>query len=284
MPDAATTAAAVEREGPVDAMVALHFGGYPAPVAEMAEAAGLPLTRVIEDAAHALGTSVGDQAVGTVSAATCFSFYATKNLPIGEGGMVTTADPAIAEHVRRARLHGMSRDAWKRYGPGGSWFYSVEEPGFKYNMTDVAAAIGLWQLRKQERFHRRRVEIVEAYSLAFSAEEALEPPVQRPHVEHAWHLYVVRLRPERLRINRDMLIETLKERGVGTSVHFIPLHLHPYWQAQQPGSLPNAEDAFSRCLSLPIYPDLSVDEQQHVIESVEQIVAAHRRRALAIAS
>src|SRR6476661_3472861 len=169
MPDAQTTAAAVRREGPVDAMVALHFAGFPAPVREMAEAAGLPMSRVIEDAAHALGTTLGDEKVGTISAATCFSFYATKNLPIGEGGMVTTADPEIEEHVRRARLHGMSRDAWKRYTPGSGWRYDIDVAGLKANMTDVQAAIGRAHLRHFPAWQERRAELAARYDEQLSS-------------------------------------------------------------------------------------------------------------------
>src|SRR6266540_5126913 len=157
--DAAACAAASRRVGGVDAMVVTHYAGFPAPVEELAEAAGLPLGRVVEDAAHALGTLVGTRPVGTVSAATCFSFYATKNLPIGEGGMVTTDDPAIADHVRRARLHGMSRDAWKRYLPGSTWRYDVGVAGLKANMTDLQAAIGRAQLRRFAGWQDRRAQL-----------------------------------------------------------------------------------------------------------------------------
>src|SRR6266498_2073832 len=156
MPGLAETAAAAERAGGVDAMLVLHFAGAPAPVAALAAAAGLPIDRVVEDAAHALGTTVGDAEVGTISRATCFSFYATKNLPIGEGGMITTADPDLAASVRRARLHGMSADAWQRYLPGGSWRYTVDEAGLKANPTDLQAAIGRAQLRHLAGWQRRR--------------------------------------------------------------------------------------------------------------------------------
>jgi len=177
-------------------------------------------------------------------------------------------------------LHGMSRDAWKRYDQGGSWRYEVVRPGFKYNMTDVQAAIGLWQLRKQERFHRRRVEIVEAYTLAFGAEEALEPPVQRAHVEHAWHLYVLRIRPELLRIDRDRFIDELTARNIGTSVHFIPIHLHPYYRERYdyvPNDFPVAASNFERLLSLPLHPGLTDQDVADVIEAVLDVVHTYRR-------
>jgi dTDP-4-amino-4,6-dideoxygalactose transaminase len=177
-------------------------------------------------------------------------------------------------------LHGMSRDAWKRYDQGGSWRYEIVAPGFKYNMTDVASAIGLWQLRKQERFNRRRVEIVEAYTQAFGAEEALEPPVCRPYVEHAWHLYVLRIRPELLRIGRDKFIDELTARNIGTSVHFIPVHLHPFYRKKYgyvPNDLPVAVSNFERLLSLPLHPGLTDQDVSDVIEAVLDVVQNFRR-------
>ena len=181
-------------------MVVLHFAGAPAPVAELAAAAGLPLERVVEDAAHALGTWVGDRQVGTISAATCFSFYATKNLPIGEGGMLTTADPAVADCVRRARLHGMSRDAWMRYLPGASWRYAVEVDGLKANMTDVQAAIGRAHLRHLEPGRQRRGRARRPLRRAARRGPRRAPPGGRPaQGRHAWHLYVIRSARSRAR-------------------------------------------------------------------------------------
>src|SRR6266536_653258 len=176
--DASACAAAARRAGGVDAMVVTHYAGYPAPVAELAEAAGLPLQRVVEDAAHALGTEIGSRPVGTVSAATCFSFYATKNLPIGEGGMVTTDDQAIADHVRRTRLHGMSKDAWKRYLPGSAWRYSVEVAGLKANMTDLQAAIGRAQLRRFGGWQGRRDLLASRYDEGLAGIPGLRLPAR----------------------------------------------------------------------------------------------------------
>src|SRR5947199_1185127 len=171
-------------------MLVLHDGGYPAPLRELADAAGLPLDRVIEDAANALGTRVGDEQVGTISAATCFSFYATKNLPIGEGGMITTANPDLAERVRRGRLHGMSRDAWKRYLPGNGWRYSVDEPGLKANMTDVQAAIGRAQLPHLPAWQARREGLAARYDQELGDVEGIAPAARPARGRHAWHLYV----------------------------------------------------------------------------------------------
>jgi dTDP-4-amino-4,6-dideoxygalactose transaminase len=261
------------------ALLPVHYAGHPAErdaLAELACAHGLAL---IEDAAHALPAGFRGQPIGSGPNPVAFSFYATKNLTTAEGGMLTAA-PKFLERARILALHGMSRDAWKRYDQGGSWRYEVVAPGFKYNLTDVASAIGLWQLRKQERFHRRRLEIVEAYSRAFGAEAALEPPVQRAHVEHAWHLYVLRLRPQALRIGRDQFIDELTKRNIGTSVHFIPIHLHPYYSKKygyHAGDFPVAFSHFERLLSLPLHPGLTDQDVTDVIEAVLDVVQTYRR-------
>jgi dTDP-4-amino-4,6-dideoxygalactose transaminase len=259
MPSPESVAAAVCRSGAPSAAVMLHFAGYPAPVAQLAEAAGLPLGRVIEDAAHAIGTRVGERPVGAISAATCFSFYATKNLPIGEGGMVTTNDSDLADTVRRGRLHGMSRDAWKRYMPGNSWRYSVDELGLKANMTDVQAAIGLAQLPEVPRWQRRREELAARYDLLLSEVPGVVRPARPQSGRHAWHLYVIRITPE-FGMSRDDLIMRLAEAGIDCSVHFIPMHQQPYLRPLpdvHPRHFPVAEAAFQQYVSLPLYPDLT---------------------------
>jgi dTDP-4-amino-4,6-dideoxygalactose transaminase len=272
MPDAETTAAAARRAGGADAMVVLHFAGHPAPVDELAEAAGLPLTRVIEDAAHAFGTFVGDGPVGTLSAATCFSFYATKNLPIGEGGMVTTADPAIEEHVRRARLHGMSRDAWKRYTPGSGWRYEVEVGGLKANMTDVQAAIGRAQLRHFAGWQTRRAELADRYDERLAGIPGIRP-APRPATtgRHAWHVYVIRVEPA-YGLDRDALSAALADRGVGCSVHFIPTHHHPYYRRLLgDGEFPAADAVFPQILSLPLHQHLLDEDVDRVCTEIADL-------------
>jgi perosamine synthetase len=282
MPDAATTADATRRAGGVDAMVALHFAGYPAPVHEMTEAAGLPLERVVEDAAHALGTAVGEQPVGTVSAATCFSFYATKNLPIGEGGMVTTADPAIEEHVRRARLHGMSRDAWKRYTPGAGWRYEVDIAGLKANMTDVQAAIGRAHLRRFDAWQVRRAALADRYERRLSEVPGIRPAARPARGRHAWHIYVIRIEPS-FGLDRDALSAALAERGIGCSVHFIPTHHHSHYRrllgADSAAHLPVADAAFEQILSLPLHQHLDeLDVDRVCAEIADLHVPAKPRR------
>jgi perosamine synthetase len=277
MPDAETVARAVRASGPVDAMVVLHFAGAPAPIEEMAAAANLPLTRVIEDAAHALGTRVGDRWVGSISAATCFSFYATKNLPIGEGGMITTDDQDVADLARQIRIHGMTSDAWKRYLPGASWQYKVDVAGIKANMTDVQAAIGRGQLKHFAAWQERRSELSRAYDLRLSTINGLRMPAVPETGLHAWHLYVIRVEPE-FGVDRDTFIRLLSERGVDCSVHFIPLHHQPYFQRMLPNeanrNFPAADAAFREIVSLPFYPGLTADMVDRVCEEIDGIRTA----------
>jgi dTDP-4-amino-4,6-dideoxygalactose transaminase len=261
------------------ALLPVHYSGHPAELDALQELARAHHLTLIEDAAHALPASYRGRTIGSGSNPVAFSFYATKNLTTAEGGALT-AEPEFLDRARIMALHGMSRDAWKRYDQGGSWRYEVVAPGFKYNLTDVAAAIGLWQLRKQERFHRRRVEIVKAYTLAFGAEDALEAPVQRAHVGHAWHLYVLRIRPELLRIGRDQFIDELTKRNIGTSVHFIPVHTHPYYRKKYghaPADFPVAFGNFERLLSLPLHPGLTDQDVADVIDAVLDVVQTYRR-------
>lgn len=273
MPDRVTTLEAVRRAGGAEAMVALHFAGYPAPVEETADAAELPLDRVVEDAAHAMGTWVGDRHVGTMSAATCFSFYATKNLPIGEGGMITTEHDRVAHYVRRARLHGMSRDAWKRYLPGSGWRYEVEMAGLKANMTDIQAAIGRAQLQEFPRWQARRVEIIDRYDRRLSTVQGISTPVRPDRGRHAWHLYVVRV-TRAFGLGRDEFMAGMAERGVDCSVHFIPLHHQPYYRsllADDLGTFPNADSVFPQIVSLPLHPALSDRDVDRVCEEIADL-------------
>lgn len=257
----------------------VHYAGHPVDLSDLyaiAEERGLS---VVEDAAHALPAKYMGRYIGSSNNPVAFSFYATKNLTTAEGGMLT-GHPDFLERARIVSLHGMSRDAWRRYEKGAKWYYEVILPGFKYNMTDIQAALGLAQLRKLDQFQRRRREVVAAYNSAFRNIEALEIPVERQGVEHAWHLYVLRLRPEAMRIGRDQFIEELRVRNIGTSVHFIPIHLHPYYQRKygyQPGDLPVAYENYTRMISLPLHPGLSDHDVADVIEAVLDVVRSYRR-------
>ncbi len=261
------------------AIIPVHFAGHPVDLDPLCELARGRDLAVLEDAAHALPARYRGRRIGSGSNPTAFSFYATKNLTTGEGGMLT-GDPEFLERARVISLHGMSRDAWKRYDKGGTWRYDVLLPGFKYNMPDIQAAIGLWQLRKLDRFEARRRTVVAAYTEAFQDEPALEPPTARPDVEHAWHLYVLRLRPELLQIGRDQFIEELTRRNIGTSVHFIPIHLHPYYRDKygyRPDTFPVAYSNYLRMVSLPLNLRLSDADVGDVIDAVLDVVRRHRR-------
>jgi dTDP-4-amino-4,6-dideoxygalactose transaminase len=261
------------------AIVAVHFAGHPAPMDELLELADRHGIALVEDAAHALPAAYRGRRIGSIGKFTAFSFYATKNLTTGEGGMLTTDDSLLADRVRMRRLHGMSRDAWKRYSATGTWRYDVSYPGFKYNLTDVASAIGLVQLGRLPELQRRREEIARRYTEALEDVADLRLPGTRREVEHAWHLYVVRVRPQRLRINRDQLIEVLKERGIGTSVHFIPLHWHSYYQRSLGvgvQDLPVASEAAETMLSLPLFTRMSDDEVDHVAATLRDVLSENR--------
>jgi dTDP-4-amino-4,6-dideoxygalactose transaminase len=260
-------------------IIAVHFGGHPADLAALRELAGRHSLALIEDAAHALPAAFRGETIGAGAHLTAFSFYATKNLTTGEGGMLT-GDPALLERARTLSLHGLSREAWGRYRQGGAWFYEVVEPGFKYNMTDIQAALGLVQLRRLEAFQQRRRAVVAAYLDAFGSHPALEPPAARPDVEHAWHLFVLRLRGEALRIDRAGVIRELHARNIGTSVHFIPVHLHPYYRDRygyRPEDFPVALANYERALSLPLHPGLTDADVGSVVDAVLDVVEQHRR-------
>ena len=261
-------------------LLPVHFAGHPAPMDELLEIARRHRLTVIEDAAHALPASYHGRRVGTIGDITAFSFYATKNLTTGEGGMLTTADDALVERLRPRRLHGMSRDAWRRYSAEGSWRYDVSYPGFKYNMTDTAAAMGLVQLRRLPAMHARRQQLAALYTALLSDVPQLELPTVRAEVESAWHLYVVRLRPETVRIHRDALIELLKTDGVGAGVHFIPLHLHSYYRdafGYRPEDFPVASAVAETILSLPFFTLMSDDDVRYVANTLRRILHANER-------
>jgi UDP-4-amino-4,6-dideoxy-N-acetyl-beta-L-altrosamine transaminase len=262
------------------AIIPVHFGGHPCDMDRLLAIAKDRRIAVIEDAAHALPARYRGRTVGMLGEITCFSFYATKTITTGEGGMVTTENEAYAERMRLLSLHGLSKDAWNRYGAGGSWRYDILEAGYKYNLTDLQAALGLSQLRKCDAMWRRRAEIAAKYSRALASLEAFQAPCASPHVQHAWHLYVILVDDAALRIGRDQVIEELRQRGIGTSVHFIPLHLHSYYQKEwgyRRGDFPVAEQYFERCISLPIYPRMKDEDVDRVVESLADIATTFRR-------
>jgi dTDP-4-amino-4,6-dideoxygalactose transaminase len=257
----------------------VHIYGHPCdmdPLLDLAASRGL---FVLEDAAHALPARYKGRMIGTIGTATAFSFYATKNITTGEGGMLT-GDPDLISRARMWSLHGMSRDAFNRYSAEGAWFYEVVLPGFKCNMTDIQASLGLQQLTKLPQFQVRRREVVRRYHAAFRELPALQVPVERPEVESAWHIYPLRLNLEALSIDRNRFIVELKARNIGASVHFIPIHVHPYYRDKYglaPGDFPIAFANYQRLVSLPLHPRLSDGDVDDVIEAVSDVVAEHRR-------
>lgn len=261
------------------AVIPVHYAGHPAdldPLAGLAMAHNLVM---LEDAAHAFPAAYKGRTIGAGPNPVAFSFYATKNLTTAEGGMLT-GGPDLVERARVVGLHGMNRDAWKRYAKGGSWRYDILLPGFKYNMTDIAAALGIQQLKRIASFARRREQIAAQYSAAFAKDDALETPVCRAEVDHAWHLYVLRLREGTLSIGRDRFIDELSARNIGTSVHFIPVHLHPYYRdtyGYAADSFPVAYQNFERMLSLPLHPGLADADVSDVIDAVLDVATTFRR-------
>jgi dTDP-4-amino-4,6-dideoxygalactose transaminase len=262
------------------AILPVHIAGLPAnldAIHTIALKNGLP---VIEDAAHAFPTKYNGKMIGSVSKATCFSFYATKTITTGEGGMICTNDGDLAKRCRIMALHGVSKDAWKRYTTEGSWYYEIVAPGFKYNMTDVAAAMGIAQLRKAQKMLARRQEIARRYNEAFSSIPQLQVPHDNPEMQHAWYLYMLRLNLEQLRIDRAQFFIELKNRNIGSSVHFIPLHIHPYYRetcGYKPEDFPVAYREYSREISLPIYSKMNDQDISDVIAAVVNIVDTNAR-------
>jgi dTDP-4-amino-4,6-dideoxygalactose transaminase len=279
-PDFNVTADAIEAAlSPATRAIApVHFAGQPCDMEAITAVARRHQVPVVDDAAHAIGAELGGRKIGTLGAMTVFSFYATKNLTTGEGGMVTTDDPALADRVRRLSLHGMSRDAWKRYTNAGSWFYEVVEPGYKSNMSDVQAALGIHQLAKLDGFIARRAQIAGRYTAAFASLPQVSAPRLLPGRRHAWHLYVISLELDRLDTDRGGLIEDLRARNIGCSVHFIPVHRHPFYRdlGYKPAMFPQAEALYAGCISLPLYPGMSDDDVDDVIAAV---TAAIERRS-----
>jgi len=262
------------------AIMVVHFGGLMAEVEAIRELAAARGIALVEDAAHALPSSRAGRAAGSIGDAGALSFYATKTVTTGEGGMLVTDSDAIADRARVMRLHGISRDAWKRYTSSGSWYYEIEDAGFKYNLTDLAAAIGLVQLERaesmrvaRERVARRYIEKIRSCGLA----DAIELPVEAgPGEVHAWHLFPIRLR-EGGTARQAAVIERLRDEGIGTSVHFIPLHLHPYYRrtyGYAPDDLPVAAAEYLREISLPIYPDLADADVDRVVDALAAALQA----------
>ncbi len=261
------------------AAIPVHLYGHPCEMDYIVEIAEAHRMLVVEDAAHAVGAEWRGRRVGTLGQATAFSFYATKNLTTAEGGMITTDDDEYAKEMRIWTLHGISHDAWKRYSAEGSWYYEVVAPGFKYNLTDLQSALGLHQLARLEEMTQRRTELASRYTEGLGDLPQIELPACRSGVRHAWHLYPIRLRLNMLTIDRATFIEQLRAEGIGTSVHFIPLHRQPYYADRfgfEPSDFPVADAAYERLISLPLYTQMSERDIDDVIEAVRRVVQRNR--------
>ncbi len=261
----------------VKAIMPVHFAGQACEMDEILEIAKEYNVKVVEDAAHALPTTYKGKIIGSLSDITVYSFYVTKTIATGEGGMVTTENEDYVKRMKTMRLQGINRDVFDRYtSDKPSWFYEVVEPGYKYNMTDVAASLGIHQLKKARAFQERREWIANQYNEAFKDLPMRVPFVAHPEETHSWHLYVLQLDLSAITVDRDRFIELMAEESIGTSVHFIPLHLHPYWRDRynyQPEDFPIAFDVFNRAMSLPIYPKMTDLEVERVILAVKKVCA-----------
>lgn len=274
--DPAAAAAVLARESGIRAIVPVHFAGQACDldaIGALAQRHGIP---VVEDAAHALPTTWNGELVGRHGHATVFSFYATKTIATGEGGMIVSRDPALLARARTMRLHGINRDVFDRYrSTAPAWYYEVVAPGFKYNLPDTAAAMGIEQLRKAWRFQARRAAIAARYDAALAGLPVATPVVVRPTETHAWHLYVLQLDLDRLRVDRDRFIALMAEAGIGTSVHFIPLHRQPYWRDRYgftPADFPVADAFYRRAVSLPIYTRMTDADVDRVATTARRIL------------
>jgi Predicted pyridoxal phosphate-dependent enzyme apparently involved in regulation of cell wall biogenesis len=262
------------------AIIPVHVAGHPCEMDEIMEIAREHNLFVLEDGAHAVYTLYKGKMIGSIGDATAFSFYATKNLVTGEGGMVTTNNEDLYNKIRILSTHGMSRNAWNRYAQAGSWYYEVLAPGYKDNMSDIMAGLGMSQLNKLERMQGLRRDIADYYNVEFGKMPEIEIPVELDYARHAWHLYIIKLNLDMLSIDRGAFIEELKEENIGTSVHFIPLPMHPYYRdtyGYKPGDFPVAESVFERIISLPLYPKMSRQDASDVVNAVGRIIERFRK-------
>ena len=260
------------------AIMPVHFAGQPCEmdtINAFASEFGIP---VVEDAAHAFPASYKNQPIGSIGAVTCFSFYANKTITTGEGGMATTDDEELAIRMRQMSLHGLSRNAWNRFSDKGSWYYEIEAAGFKYNMADIAAAIGIGQLNRAEEFLVGRRRGAEQYRKAFADSPWVSMLDVGEELEHSWHLAIIKLNLDKISISRNEFIPKLNELGVGTSVHYTPLHLHPFYQREygyKPSDYPEATAVYDQIISLPLFADITVEEVDYVVKAVERIAQEH---------
>ena len=262
------------------AILPVHFAGRPCNMRIIKEVAQKHHLTIIEDAAHAIEATYHGQKIGTIGDLTVFSFYVTKNLVTGEGGMITTDNDTYAEKIQTYALHGMSRGAWKRYSDEGFKHYGIVYPGFKYNMMDIQASLGIHQLKRIENYYKRRKEIWQRYDEAFCNLPLDTPPPPEENTRHAYHLYTILLRLEELNTDRDTIQQALFEENIGTGIHFISLHLHPYYQKTfgfKKDDFPNAAYVSERTISLPFSSKLSDEDVDDVIKTVTKVLKKYKK-------
>ena len=256
------------------AVMPVHYAGHACEMDEIEAAAKKHGLGIVEDAAHAFPAKYRGRRIGESSNITCFSFYANKTITTGEGGMITTDDEALASRMRIMSLHGLDRGAWNRFSKNGKWFYEILEAGYKYNLSDVAAAIGIGQLHQAEKFCQDRTRLALAYVKAFENSPFVTTLEVQPHVDHSWHLFVIKIKPENLTIDRGQFIEQLNASGVSASVHYTPLHLHPLYRDRfgyTPQSMPTASKIYEVIISLPLFPGMSEEQFNYVVGHVNRI-------------
>ena len=262
------------------AIIPVHYGGQPCDMDEIQELANHHNLKVLEDAAHSLPAIYKGKKVGTISDVTCFSFYATKTLSTGEGGMICTNNEEIAERTAIMRLHGINRDAWKRYSESGSWYYEVVAPGYKYNFTDLQASLGLPQLKKVDAMWESRKRISKMYTEALKDLDTIQLHTIKPDRESSWHLFPIRLNLDVLNKNRAQIIDELRQKNIGVGVHFMPVHQHLFYSQTfnlNDGNFPVASSVFPRLLSLPIYPGMNDDHVNRVINVLTDILSKAKK-------
>lgn len=259
----------------------VHFGGQACRIEEICDIASGGGAAVVEDAAHSFGAEVNGRMIGGLGDATAFSFYATKNMTTAEGGAVSTNDGELASRLRLYSYHGMSRDSWERYADRGSWYYEVEVAGYKCNMNDILSSLGLSQLERIDHLLERRRALAQRMTERLTGSPCFELPVEHEDNRHTWHLYVIQLNLDRLTIDRDHFIRALTEERIGNSVHFIPVYRHPFFSSYSgdPDEFPRCERYYSRCISLPIYPDMRDGDIDDVVDALNKIATYYSRSA-----
>lgn len=262
------------------AIIPVHFAGQPCDMDEIKEIAQENDLYVIEDAAHAIDAEYKGKKIGNLSDLTIFSFHPVKNITTAEGGMVTTNNDEFYDKLSMFRTHGVSKDAVKRFGKSGGYYYDMQYLGFRYNLSELHSALGIQQINKLESFQKRRREIVEIYNRELQHIEEITIPYVGNHVKHSWHLYVIQLKLERLKVDRDYIFKALREENIGVNVHYIPIHYHSYYAKNfglKKGILPNVEWLFPRIISIPIFPKMSDDDVYDVINALKKVIYYYRK-------